>query len=83
MCADGEGLSQMEICDEWHIPRTTLNTTVKEQEAKGHVELVPRGNKQKLVKLTESGREYAERLLGSLFDAEECAGGLIASGMLV
>lgn len=73
MCADGEERSQKDICDEWCIPRTTLNTTVKEQEAAGHVELVPRGNKQKLVRLTESGRAYAEELLGLLLDAEERA----------
>ena len=77
MCAESEGLSQKEICDEWFIPRTTLNTTVKEQEAKGHVELVPCGNKQKLVKLTERGRAYAEELLGPLLDAEECASACI------
>ena len=76
-CASGEPLSQKSICDEWYIPRTTLNTTVKEQEAAGHIELVPCGNKQKLVKLTESGRAYAEELLGSLLDAEERVGGCI------
>lgn len=82
MCADGEGRSQKDICDEWYIPRTTLNTTVKEQEAAGHVELVPCGNKQKLVRLTESGRVYAEELLGSLLDAEERAGGFIDDGLI-
>lgn len=82
MCADGNGFSQKEICDEWYIPRTTLNTTVKEQEAAGHVELVPCGNKQKLVKLTESGRAYAERLLKPLLDAEERAGSCIEDGLV-
>ncbi len=82
MCANGEERSQKDICDEWYIPRTTLNTTVKEQEAAGHVELVPCGNKQKLVKLTESGRAYAEELLGPLLDAEERAGGFIDDGLI-
>ena len=82
MCADGEERSQKEICDEWYIPRTTLNTTVKEQEAAGHVELVPRGNKQKLVKLTVSGRAYAEELLGPLLDAEERAGAYIEDALV-
>ncbi|MBR0404433.1 MAG: winged helix-turn-helix transcriptional regulator [Eggerthellaceae bacterium] len=82
MCADGEERSQKAICDEWCIPRTTLNTTVKEQEAAGRVELVPCGNKQKLVKLTESGYAYAEELLGPLLDAEERAGAFIDDGLV-
>ena len=82
MCADGEERSQKEICDEWYIPRTTLNTTVKEQEAAGHVELVPCGNKQKLVRLTERGRAFAEELLGPLLDAEERAGGFVENGLI-
>lgn len=81
-CAEGEPRSQRDICDEWYIPRTTLNTTVKEQEAAGHVELVPCGNKQKLVRLTESGRAYAEKLLGPLLDAEEQAGACIDDGLV-
>ncbi len=76
-CADGKSRSQKDICDEWYIPRTTLNTTVKEQEAAGHVELLPCGNKQKLVKLTARGQAYAEKLLGPLFDAEERVGSTI------
>ena len=82
-CADDEPRSQKDICDEWYIPRTTLNTTVKEQEAAGHVELVPCGNKQKLVKLTESGRTYAEELLGPLLDAEERAGNGVDDGLIM
>lgn len=70
-CMDEKPLSQKDICDEWFIPRSTLNTTVKEQVEAGNIELIPCGNKQKLVKLTESGQIFAERILGPLFDAEE------------
>lgn len=81
-CYGSEPLSQKDICDEWYIPRTTLNSTVKEQESAGHVELVPCGNKQKTVNLTESGRAYAEELLGTLLDAEERVGACIDDGLV-
>lgn len=76
-CYSGEPRSQKDICEEWHIPRTTLNTAVKEQEAAQHVKLVPCGNKQKLVTLTDSGRAYAERLMGPLLEAEKRASSCI------
>ncbi len=71
VCADGVPRSQKEICDEWHIPRSTLNTTVMQQVEAGNVMLVPRGDKQKDVCLTEQGRQLVERKLGSMLDAEE------------
>ena len=70
-CVDGERRSQKEICDEWHIPRSTLNTVVVEQVCAGNVVLIPRGNKEKDVCLTQKGRQLAEQKLGSLLDAEE------------
>lgn len=70
-CSNGEEHSQKDICDEWFIPRSTLNTTVIEQVKMGNVELVPRGDRHKTVRLTESGRAYAEQVLGPLLDAEE------------
>lgn len=70
-CADGEPRSQKEICEEWYVPRSTLNTTVAEQVRAGNVELVPRGNRQKDIRLTDKGYDLAERLLGPLLQAEE------------
>lgn len=70
-CADGEHRSQKEICDEWHIPRSTLNTVVVEQVCAGNIVLIPRGNKEKDIYLTEKGRQLAEQKLGPLLDAEE------------
>ena len=36
---DGKVHSQKEICEEWLIPRTTINTVVKEAVNKGYVRL--------------------------------------------
>lgn len=86
VCADGVPRSQKEICDEWHIPRSTLNTTVMQQVDAGNVMLVPRGDKQKDVCLTEQGEELAELTLGTLLDAEDqialrCVGNDLVAGL--
>ncbi|MCR4870152.1 MAG: MarR family winged helix-turn-helix transcriptional regulator [Atopobiaceae bacterium] len=82
-CVDNGPHSQKEICDEWHIPRSTLNTTVIQQVAAGNVMLVPRGNKQKDVCLTEQGKALAELMLGSLLDAEDHIAGLCVDDGLI
>lgn len=61
--ADGTPRSQKQILAEWDIPRSTLNTTVLEQERTGNVRLVPGRGHQKLVELTKRGRD---ELLGAL-----------------
>ena len=70
-CVDETVRSQKEICEEWCLPRSTLNTVVREQVHAGNVELVPRGNKEKDVRLTKAGQALAERILGPMLDAEE------------
>ena len=36
---DGAPHSQKQICQEWGLPKTTLNTTLKQAEAKGYLTL--------------------------------------------
>ena len=59
-CLDEAPRSQKEICDEWRMPRSTLNTAVLEEIKAGNVTLVPCGHKEKLVTLTTKARAYAE-----------------------
>lgn len=68
--ADGKPYSQRQICDEWKLPRTTLNTIVRECVKDGLVRLVPRGNKEKDIVLTAKGREIADRVFAPIFTAE-------------
>jgi len=68
--ADGKPYSQRQICDEWKLPRTTLNTIVRECVKDGLVRLVPRGNKEKDIVLTSKGREIADRVFAPIFAAE-------------
>ena len=56
-CLDEAPRSQKEICDEWRMPRSTLNTAVLEEINAGNVTLVPCGHKEKLVTLTTKARD--------------------------
>lgn len=71
--SDGEKHSQKQICDDWFIPRTTLNTIVKECAEKGYLTLTAMKNKEKEIVLTEAGKAYAESLLSEIMDAEMTA----------
>ena len=70
--ADGKVYSQKQICDDWNLPRTTLNTIVRECVKDGLIELVPRGNKEKNIHLTPKGRKIADEVFGPIFAAESC-----------
>ena len=70
---DGEEHSQREISDSWDLPRTTINTIIKELEVDGFINLAHiKGEKRELsVKLTESGKKYADKLLSNLYEIEK------------
>ena len=68
--ADGKPYSQRQICDDWKLPRTTLNTIVRECVKDGLVRLVPRGNKEKDIVMTDKGREIADRVFAPIFAVE-------------
>ena len=70
--ADAEPHSQKEICEDWLIPKTTINTLVREQVAAGRLTLRAGKGREKLLCLTEEGRAYAEEVVSPLF-AAECA----------
>lgn len=72
---DGKAHSQKEICDSWDLPRSTVNTIVKELESENIVELVQiKGEKRELsIVLTKDGQKYADSLLKDLYDLEAAA----------
>ena len=76
---DGNKHSQKEICESWDLPRTTVNTIVKELEEEGYVALSQiKGEKRELeLALTEKGKAYAESLLSELYEIESKAFGLL------
>lgn len=71
---DGKAHSQKEICEEWLIPKTTVNTVVKESADRGYIRLENAGHtREKTIILTETGKIYAQNLLEKIFAAEEQA----------
>lgn len=69
---DDQPHTQKQICQEWLIPKSTLNTVVRECVAAGYMQLEPHA-REKTIQLTPSGREYAAKLLRPLYAAEEAA----------
>lgn len=72
---DGESHSQKTICEEWGIPRTTMNTTIKVAEREGYLTLTPIPGKRRemSIRLTPKGAQYAAGVLEKVYEAEERA----------
>lgn len=69
---DGNEHTQREICTDWALPKSTVNTVMMELKQKGFVELVPiKGKRREMtVLLTESGKAYADELLEPIYKKE-------------
>lgn len=70
---DGEVHTQKSICEEWFIPRTTLNTITREAREKGYLTLesIPGRGKERALRLTDQGRKFASSVLNDLYKAED------------
>lgn len=69
---DGQEHTQKQISREWLIPKTTVNTLVQTCVAEGYIRLEQRA-REKVIRLTERGRRYADALLEPLYAAERAA----------
>lgn len=69
---DGKSHTQIEISNDWELPKTTVNTVVKELEQSEYVELIPiKGKRREMtIALTSEGKEYADSLLAQLYKRE-------------
>lgn len=71
---DGKAYSQKELSEKWLIPKTTLNTIVKECVVAGYVRLEPAShNNEKTIRLTDQGQAYAQTVLSPVYQAEHQA----------
>ena len=70
---DGEPHSQREIAEEWHLPKTTINTITKQWESEGLLiqKPIPGKRREMQITLTEAGKTYAESFLSFLYKAED------------
>ena len=69
---DGESHTQIEISNDWELPKTTVNTIIKDIQKDGYVELVPiKGKRREMsIVLTESGKRFADNVLSELYKKE-------------
>ena len=68
---DGLPHTQKQICEEWIIPRTTINTVVKECAQMGYLELRQRErSKEKELILTPKRMQYAKEVLAMYYQTE-------------
>ncbi|MCI8284669.1 MAG: MarR family transcriptional regulator [Firmicutes bacterium] len=67
-----EDCTQKNISQRWLIPKQTVNMILKDFITKGLVELVPmhEDKRNKLIRFTESGKEYADGILSELRETE-------------
>ena len=76
---DGQPHTQQQICRDWLIPKTTVNTTVKALAAAGYLTLLPaKDGREKQIALTEAGRAWAGQVLAGIYAAERAAMELFA-----
>ena len=69
---DGNSHTQIEISNDWELPKTTVNTVIKEIQKNGYVDLIPiKGKRREMsIVLTENGKKYADRVLVDLYKKE-------------
>lgn len=69
---DGRSHTQIEISNDWKLPKTTVNTVIKDIQKNGYVELVPiKGKRREMsIVLTESGKAFADNVLSDLYKKE-------------
>lgn len=69
---DGNSHTQIEISNDWELPKTTVNTVIKEIQKNGYVNLIPiKGKRREMsIVLTENGRKYADMVLADLYKKE-------------
>lgn len=70
---DGAAHTQKELCEEWLIPKTTLNTIVKEYEQAGYIVLENAEGRLKKICLTKAGKEFSAKMQKDVYDAEDKA----------
>ncbi len=72
--SDEKPHSQKEISNEWIIPRTTINSIVKNMLSEGYIAFTGEQHaKEKGIVLTQKGIQYTDKLLKGIYLAEEQA----------
>ena len=71
---DGRVHTQKQICEDWLMPKTTINTVVKELLSENYITLSQAGpTREKTILLTQKGRNYSDSIMGEMKLAEKQA----------
>lgn len=64
--------TQREICEDWDLPKSTVNTIIISLKDEGYLDLIPiKGKKREMqISLTESGKEYANKITKDVYNLE-------------
>lgn len=65
--------SQQDISDMWSLPKQTVNSVISNLAKKGFLllEAVPGTRNRKIIRITEEGRAYGERIVMPIYQAEQ------------
>lgn len=68
---DGKPHLQKEICEHWLVPKTTINTNIRECVNAGYIVLdVSNHTKEKEIRLTVKGQEYTRTIMNQVYELE-------------
>lgn len=70
ICNDGDSCLLQEICRRSGISKQTINSAIRKLESQGMVYLEQAGAKNKMVCLTEQGKQLAEATVVQIIEAE-------------
>ena len=67
--------SQQSICEMWSLPKQTVNSVISGMIKKGaiYLETIPGTRNKKVIRITETGREYGEAIVTHICSAEQRA----------
>ena len=70
---DGQPHTQKQLCTEWMMPRTTVNTIIKKWEKQGYLVLqhVAGTRREMEICLTSKGKAYADDMLKEMYKVED------------
>lgn len=78
---DGNPHSQHDICLDWSLPKSTVNTVIKDLVGKKIVvlEKIEGAKREMNIRLTEKGKEYAQEKLSFVYEFESRVFGRLRS----
>lgn len=72
LLSNKEYCTQKMICDQWRLPKQTVNTILKDFEAKGYVifSTLAADKRNKLISFTADGEKYADKISAELYSLD-------------